>query len=245
MRSFPLRSLATAGATALLLAAGAGAASAHVHAHPDSTEAGESALITFETSHGCSGSPTTAITITLPDQVTDATPTAKAGWAISKTTEEFAEPRILDNGTAIGSRTSQVVFTADEPLPDGVRDTFQLSVKLPDAAGETLAFPVLQSCAEGETDWAQLPADGQSDDDLESPAPAFLLTDGPGGSDGSETSHGSADRAAHGGETDEDRDDRVDEDDVEAAAVAGYAGLGAGVLGLVLGAVALYRTRKP
>jgi uncharacterized protein YcnI len=245
MRSLPLRSLAAAGATALLMIAGTGAASAHVHAHPDSTEAGESALITFETSHGCSGSPTTAITITLPEQITDATPTAKSGWTISKTTEDFAEPRVLDNGTSIGSRTSQVIFTATEPLPDGVRDTFQLSAKLPDAAGETLTFPVLQSCAEGETNWAELPADGQSDADLESPAPAFIITDGPGTDDSD--SHGSgssADRAADGREADDDRHNPVDEDDVEAAAVAGYAGLGAGVLGLILGAAALYRTRK-
>ena len=244
MRSLSVRSLATAGATALLLTVGAGAASAHVHADPDSTEAGKSALITFEASHGCSGSPTTAVAITLPEQVTDAVPTAKAGWTITKTTEEFAEPRILDNGSAIGSRTSQVIFTAAEPLPDGVRDTFQLSLKLPDAPGETLAFPVLQSCVEGETDWAQLPAEGQTDADLDSPAPAFLLTDGSSQSDGSEASHGSADRAAHGVESDKNQSDPVDEDEVEAAAIAGYAGLGAGVLGLVLGGVALYRTRK-
>ena len=241
------------------MAAGMGAASAHVHVSPDSTEAGESTLLTFETSHGCSGSPTTAVTVTLPEQITDATPTAHPGWTISKVTEDFEEPRVLDNGTSIGSRTSQVVFTAVEPLPDGVRDTFQLSVRLPDAAGETLAFPVLQSCSEGETDWAQLPAEGQSDADLESPAPAFTISEGSGESHGGDAHGGDTDGAkAHGGagssgdgssgagdEDREGRDDAVDEDDLEAAAVAGYAGLGAGILGLLLGAVALYRTRKP
>ena len=177
MRQRFVRSLAAAGATAALMAAGIGAASAHVHVHPDSTEAGESALLTFEMSHGCSGSPTTAITVTLPEQITDATPTAHPGWTTSKVVEEFPEPRVLANGTSIGSRTSQVVFTALEPLPDGVRDTFQLTVRLPDAPGETLAFPVLQSCTEGETDWAQLPAEGQSEDDLDSPAPVFTISE--------------------------------------------------------------------
>lgn len=247
MRSLVLRSLTSLGATAVLMGAGMGAASAHVHVHPESTEAGESTLLTFETSHGCEGSPTTAVTVTLPEQISDATPTANPGWTINKVTEDFAEPRVLDNGTSISSRTSQVVFTAVEPLPDGVRDTFQLSVRLPDAAGETLAFPVLQSCSEGETDWAQLPAAGQSDADLESPAPAFTITDGPGESHGSSgDSQGSGESHGSAGE-DEDRegqDDAVDEDDMEAAAVAGYAGLGAGVLGLLLGAAALYRTRK-
>lgn len=245
MRSLVLRSLTSLGATAVLMVAGMGAASAHVHVHPESTEAGESTLLTFETSHGCEGSPTTAVTVTLPEQITDATPTANPGWTISKVTEDFAEPRVLDNGTSISSRTSKVVFTAVEPLPDGVRDTFQLSVRLPEAAGETLAFPVLQSCSEGETDWAQLPAAGQSDADLESPAPAFTITDGSGESHGSGDSQGSGESHGSAG-ADEDREgqDDADEDDMEAAAVAGYAGLGAGVLGLLLGAVALYRTRK-
>ncbi|WP_341395406.1 YcnI family copper-binding membrane protein [Arthrobacter sp. G119Y2] len=250
MRSLVLRSLTSAGAAAVLMAVGMGAASAHVHVHPDSTEAGESTLLTFETSHGCSGSPTTAVTVTLPEQITDATPTAHPGWTISKVTEEFAEPRVLENGTSIASRTSQVVFTAVEPLPDGVRDTFQLSVRLPDAAGETLAFPVLQSCSEGETDWAQLPAEGQPDADLESPAPAFTVSEGSGDSDAShdgESHDDAGDREDGTGDREDgqDRNDAVDEDDIEAAAVAGYAGLGAGVLGLVLGATALYRTRKP
>ncbi|MET4060386.1 uncharacterized protein YcnI [Arthrobacter sp. UYP6] len=225
------RSVVTAGAVSLLLAAGMSSASAHVHVSPESAEAGANALLTFETAHGCSGSPTASITVTLPDQVTDAVPTAHAGWSISKVTEEFEEPRVLENGTSVGSRTSQVVFTADEPLPDGVRDTFSLSVRIPDAAGDTLVFPVLQSCVEGKTDWSQVAVEGQSADDLELPAPVIAVTAGGTGSDG----HGSGD--------DEIRD-VAEEDEVEAAAVAGYAGLGAGVLGLILGAAALYRTRK-
>lgn len=250
MRQRFARSLAAAGAATLLMAAGVGTASAHVHVHPESTEAGESALLTFETSHGCEGSPTTAMTVTLPEQITDATPTAHAGWTISKVTEDFAEPRVLDNGTSIGGRTSQVVFTALDPLPDGVRDTFQLSVKLPDASGETLAFPVLQSCAAGETDWAQLPAEGQSEADLKSPAPVITVTgeSGDSGDHGSEGAGASAGGSHGGGNATADGtdgDDAVDEDDVEAATVAGFAGLGAGVLGLILGAVALFRTRKP
>ncbi|WAP51725.1 YcnI family protein [Arthrobacter sp. ATA002] len=201
MHSLVSRSLAAAGVTAVLMAAGMGAASAHVHVHPDSTEAGESALLTFELSHGCAGSPTTAVTVTLPEQITDATPTAHPGWTISKATEDFAEPQVLDNGTSIGSRTSQVVFTAVEPLPDGVRDTFQLTVRLPDAAGETMAFPVLQTCTKGETDWAQLPAEEQSDADLESPAPAFTISGG-SGDHADDDAHGAEDR---GGAQEEDR----------------------------------------
>lgn len=254
----PSRSLASAGAaavaTALLMGAGIGGASAHVHVSPESADAGATTLLTFETSHGCAGSPTTAITVTLPEQVTDAVPTAHSGWSINKVTEEFKEPRVLENGTSIGSRTSQVVFTADSPLPDGIRDTFQLSVRIPDGSGDPLAFPVLQSCVEGQTDWSQVAADGQSAEDLKFPAPVVAVSTAPKASDdgGNGNAHGGSgdndanDGAAAGGADEQGTadDDAVDEDDVEAAAVAGYAGLGAGILGLVLGAAALYRTRK-
>ena len=248
-RSLASRSLASAGAaaaaTAVLMAAGVSTASAHVHVSPESADAGASTLLTFETSHGCSGSPTTAITVTLPEQVTDAVPTAHPGWSISKVTEEFKEPRVLENGTSIGSRTSQVVFTADSPLPDGIRDTFQLSVRIPDGSGDSLAFPVLQTCVEGQSDWSQVAADGQSADDLSFPAPLVAVSTAANSSD--DGGNGDAHGASAGGGADEHGtadDEAVDEDDVEAAAVAGYAGLGAGILGLVLGAAALYRTRK-
>lgn len=241
------RSLVSAGAaaaTAVLMAAGMTAASAHVHVTPESADPGASTLLTFETSHGCSGSPTTAITVTLPEQVTDAVPTAHPGWSISKVTEDFKEPRVLENGTSIGSRTSQVVFTADSPLPDGLRDTFQLSVRIPEGSGDPLAFPVLQSCVEGQSDWSQVAAEGQSAEDLKFPAPLVAVSTAANASDdgGSGDAHGSN---GEGGGDGGSEDDALDEDDVEAAAVAGYAGLGAGILGLVLGAAALYRTRKP
>ena len=112
----------------------------------------------------------------------------------------------------------QVVYTARTPLPDGQRDTFELSLQIPeDAAGRTLAFPTIQTCEEGSTAWTEVAADGQSEDDLEHPAPAFVVTGA--------TSAGAADE---------------DDDSVDLLAVAG---LVAGLLGLAIGATALSRTR--
>jgi uncharacterized protein YcnI len=63
-------------------------------------------------------------------------------------------------------------------LQDGYYDAFMMSVRLPeDAAGTTLYFPTIQTCEEGETAWIQIPEEGQSEDDLESPAPAFTVTE--------------------------------------------------------------------
>ena len=230
--------LLAAGGTAALMTLGLGSAAAHVHVTPDTTGAGETALLTFDLSHGCEGSPTTALTFTLPDELTDATPTAHAGWDIKKETEELAEPRTLPNGSQVSSRTSAIVYTAQQPLADGVRDTFTLSVTLPEEEGRTLAFPVLQTCAEGETDWAEVPAEGQSGHDLDSPAPVLTITEA---DDDAHGEHGDDSGTAPGHDRPDADDDR--EDDVEAAQVAGYAGLGAGVLGLAAGVTALIRTR--
>ncbi|MCC9175750.1 YcnI family copper-binding membrane protein [Arthrobacter sp. zg-Y179] len=229
--------LLAAGGTAALMALGLAPAAAHVHVTPDTTGAGESALLTFDLSHGCEGSPTTALTFTLPDELADATPTAHPGWDIKKVTEELAEPRTLPNGSQVSSRTSEIVYTAKEPLPDGVRDTITLGVDLPDAEDTTLAFPVLQSCEKGETDWSQIPTDGQSGHDLDSPAPAVTITEA---DDDDDHAAGDEHGSAHG-TTPESADDR--DDDVEAAEVAGYVGLGAGLLGLAAGVTALIRTR--
>ena len=214
--------LLAAGGTAALMALGLAPAAAHVHLTPDATGAGETALLTFDLSHGCSGSPTTELTFSLPDELTDATPTAHAGWDVKKVTEELSEPRTLPNGSQVSTRTSEIVYTAQEPLADGVRDTFTLSVTLPDAEGSTLAFPVLQSCSKGETDWSQIPAEGQSDDDLDSPAPAITVTEA-----GDDDGHGHSPAAS----TDTDGDD--------GAETAGYVGLAAGLVGLVAGLTGL------
>jgi len=115
--------------------------------------------------------------------------------------------------------STQVVYTARTPLPDGQRDTFELSLQIPeDAEGQTLTFPTIQTCEAGSTSWTEVPADGQSEDDLEHPAPAFEVT------------------AASS-----DDDDDGDDDATDGLAVAG---LVAGLLGLALGAVALARTRR-
>ncbi|MDK1328707.1 YcnI family protein [Arthrobacter sp. zg-Y1143] len=230
--------LLAAGGTAALMALGLGPAAAHVHITPDTTGAGETALLTFDLSHGCEGSPTTALTFTLPDELTDATPTAHAGWDVKKVTEELPEPRTLSNGSQVSSRTSAIVYTAQQPLADGVRDSFTLSVTLPGEEGATLAFPVLQTCAEGQTDWSQVPAEGQTAHDLDSPAPALTVTE----ADDDHGDHGDGhDQGAPASATDSDRDD--DDGDVEAAQTAGYVGLGAGLLGLAAGVTALVRTR--
>ena len=58
--------LGTAAGLALVIGAPL-AASAHVHVDPGTVAAGSTATLTFAFSHGCDGSPTTALVIDIPD----------------------------------------------------------------------------------------------------------------------------------------------------------------------------------
>lgn len=220
-RTTPLKCAVALAGAALLAVAAPLAASAHVTVTPSSTAAASYSVVTFSVGHGCEGSPTTALTFTVPDSIESITPTVNPGWTIAK------------NG-------SQVVYTADEPLPDGQRTTFELSVKLPElAAGEELAFPVLQSCEVGQTDWSEVTTAGGAEP--EHPAPVIVLTESTGdghghdapaeeSSDAHESEHASA-------------SDATGSDDVLARAL-GIAGLVVGTVGVLLAVAARRKVVK-
>ena len=221
---------ASGGAAALLLAA-AGGAAAHVGVTPDKTSANSYALLTFAVPHGCEESGTTKVAITLPSELNDAQPTVNPNWTVEKVTEQLAEPKKLADGTSITKRTSQIVYTAKAPLEHQLRDTLVLSVKLPDAAGTTLYFPTLQTCETGQTDWSEIAGAGQDPHSLEAPAPSVTVTEAV-----SADGHGAASpSASHTGE----QASAVTDGGADARS---WAGLAAGVGGLLLGGMALARS---
>ncbi len=69
-----LRAVGAAALTTGLVVTGAAAASAHVTVTPDTTEAGSYALLTFGVPHGCGDSPTTKVSVQVPEQVVTVTP---------------------------------------------------------------------------------------------------------------------------------------------------------------------------
>lgn len=69
-------------------------------------------------------------------------------------------------------------------LPDDRLQRFGISMKLPDRPGETLYFPVVQTCAEGETAWIEIPEAGA--EEPEHPAPGIELTAADAGGHGDE-----------------------------------------------------------
>jgi len=234
---------AVAGGTAALLLTGVSAASAHVEATPDNTAANSYSLLTFAIPHGCDQAGTTKMTITLPQELNDAQPTVNPNWTASKVTEELAQPKKLADGSSITKRTSQIVYTAKAPLSHELRDTLVLSVKLPDMAGKTLYFPTLQSCETGQTDWSQIPQAGQDEESLKTPAPSVTIT--PAKADDGHAGHGAAASGDGMAQTAETTSADTHGNDDGGAQARSWAGLAAGIGGLVLGGVALLRGRRP
>ncbi|KZC94315.1 MULTISPECIES: YcnI family protein [Clavibacter] len=169
----PRRGLVVAGAAlGLGLALSAPlAASAHVELDASSTAPAALSVLTFAVGHGCEGSATTALAIRVPADVQAVKPTLMPGWSV-------AEQEAADGTT--------VTYTADQPLPDALRATVQIEALLPvgGAAGDVVAFPTLQTCVQGSTDWADLPAAGVEPDH---PAPAITLTGATGTAAGTAT----------------------------------------------------------
>ncbi len=234
-----LTATAVAGGTAALMLAGMSGAAAHVGATPDKTAANSYALVTFGIPHGCDTFGTTKVTITLPSELNDAQPTVNPNWTVEKVEEQLPEPKTLDNGTSITKRTSQIVYTAKAPLDPHLRDALVLSMKLPDTPGKTLYFPTLQNCEQGQTDWSEMPAEGQDPHALKSPAPSVTVTEAVADE---HAGHGAATEDASATTHDMAQATSVTDDGAQARS---WAGLVAGVGGLVLGGLAFLRRRAP
>lgn len=234
------RPLVRAGAPLAALAAVAlvaAPAGAHVSGTPSETAAGSFTVLTMSVPHGCDGSPTTRIEIRVPESVLSVTPTRNPFYDVEANIQELDEPVSDAHGNEVTERTASIVYTSNDPLPEGQRDTFELSFQVPDAAGETLAFPTLQTCEKGETAWVEVPSDGQDAEELEHPAPAFEITEA-----SAAEGHG-AEEAAETTATESATDAAREESSGDSDAL-GWAGLVLGALGLLAGGTALARSRK-
>ncbi len=126
-------SLACAAAAALLMSS---SAAAHVVLATPAAEAGSYYAGSFRVGHGCGASPTTALRIEIPEGVETARPQPKAGWAIE----------MEHSGERVRAVTWHGRLEADQ------FDEFGVLMHLP-ASGETLTFPVTQTCETGSASW--------------------------------------------------------------------------------------------
>jgi uncharacterized protein YcnI len=197
------------------------AASAHITVTPDQTAtAGGHGVLTFAFSHGCEGSPTTALRIDIPDGVASVSPTIEPGWSIDVA-------RDTDDGLV-----TAVTYTADAPVESGLRAALALGVTYAeDTAGRTLAFPVVQTCEVGAVEWTETAAEGEDAESLDSPAPLVVV----GAATDAEHGHGDGEGEAAASTADAS---------APAALWLGGAGLALGAAGLITGVVALRRSPR-
>ncbi len=225
-------------AFAVVVTGPAPTASAHVSLTPSSTAAGAHAVLEVSVPHGCDGSPTTQVTIRIPEEISAVTPTRNALWEVEKDVVQLDPPVTDGHGNEITERVDSVTYRADVPLPEGYRDVFELAVQIPDEPGTTLVFPTVQTCEEGETAWIEVPSDGESGADLERPAPAFEVTAVAGAGHDEPASAASA----SGGSGADDAAAATQEDTGTDPLVVGA--LGVGLLGLLAGTAAIVLQRR-
>ena len=206
-------------AAAALVAAPA--ATAHVTANPSTAAAGSVTKIQFQVGHGCEESPTTSVAVRIPAGVGNVKPEVEPGWKISVKEGTLPEP-VEVFGETVTEGVTEVTWSGGSLAPDQFTD-FGISMLLPNNAGETAYFPVVQRCPQGVHRWITIPVEGQAEPD--EPAPGVELT----GADTDEPL-GISEPEVRTVEEGDDTEDRA-----TLALGLGAAGLLAGLGGLVMG----------
>lgn len=160
--------------TAMAVVSGIELAAAHVTVQPTEATAGSYLHMDFSVPHGCQGSSTVALRVKAPAGVLSVKPQMKPGWSVDIKRKKLDAPQPGGHGQMISEVVDEVTWRGG-PLPDSLYDTFGLVVKLPDAPGQILYFPVVQECETGVSRWIEIPAAGQSAEHLHEPAPFIRL----------------------------------------------------------------------
>ena len=161
---------------AALVAFGAVPALAHITLEKGEAAVGSTYKAVLRVPHGCDGKATIAVRVRLPEGFIAAKPMPKAGWELKTVKGKYAKAYELW-GEKVTEGVQEIDWTGGR-LPDEFYDEFVLRGTLAGdlPAGQTLYFPVVQECEGGAVErWIQIPQKGQSEDDLETPAPGVKL----------------------------------------------------------------------
>lgn len=103
--------------------------------------------------HGCQGSSTTSLQVSIPEGVVGVKPQPKAGWSVSTRQGDYARS-YTQHGAELSAGVKEIVWSGGS-LPDAHYDEFVFLAYLskglePDT---TLHFPVIQICEKGAEHW--------------------------------------------------------------------------------------------
>lgn len=153
----------------------AGPAHAHVSFENAQAAVGTTYKAILRIPHGCDGKATDGVRIRIPEGVIAVKPMPKAGWTIEKTVTRYNSAYEL-HGAKVTEGVTELSWRGGS-LADDEYDEFVFRATL-DASlppGETIYFPVIQTCGTDRAEWAEVPAEGQTAHDVERPAPGLEL----------------------------------------------------------------------
>lgn len=124
--------------------------------------------------HGCGPEATLRLRVSIPDGINAVQPMVKAGWTLTTVRGPLSRP-YQSHGTEITEGVREIVWEGE--LPSEFYDEFVFRARFTDElpAGETVYIPVVQECANGAERWIEIPAAGQSANDLRYPAPGVMV----------------------------------------------------------------------
>ena len=130
----------------------------------------------IQITHGCEGTPTKRVSVTIPEGVIGAKPMPKPGWTLSLEKAPYAKAYPYYHGD-ISEGVENHNPGAEENCPTikSTRFTFLARVTDTFAPGATVYFPVEQDCVKGAYRWSEIPAPGQNAHSLQSPAPGVTI----------------------------------------------------------------------
>ncbi|AFJ02275.1 nuclear export factor GLE1 [Methylophaga frappieri] len=165
-----------------------GLAQAHAVISPQQAESGQYFKGVMTIGHGCDGSATTKVTITIPPGFRGAKPMPKAGWQIDVVKYPLAMP-YESHGKTVTNDVHKITWYGNE-LKDEHFDEFEFIGLVAVGATSKLYFPVHQQCVLGELQWNQTPEQQPESEKhknaklqsstLNYPAPLVTVIDGQG-----------------------------------------------------------------
>jgi uncharacterized protein YcnI len=234
---------AVGSAAVLTVLAVAVPASAHVSANPESAEQGSFTKVSFRVPNEEDKAVTTKVEIDLPLDHPIAAVSVRPipGWSISVVRSKLPKPIKSDDGE-VTQAVSKITWSKGSIKP-GEFQEFDVSMGPLPTNTDTLAFKAIQTYSGGKVvRWDQpTPPGGE---EPENPAPTLRLTKAGGSGEHGDTSGANGTK---GGTAAQPAAQRVagtsgDADDGTARLLAGL-GLAAGVIGILVAAVALLRRR--
>ena len=157
------------------------ATQAHAHATLENTQGqpGKSYKGVVRIGHGCEGTATTTLKVSIPEGMIGVKPMPKPGWKLETIKGEYAGTYTLYS-EKLTNGVKEIIWSGGN-LPDDFYDEFVFSGAIAKdlTADKPLYVPMVQECEKGVHNWVQIPAPGQDAHALKEPAPSIRLIAAP------------------------------------------------------------------